>query len=247
MDNIRKIILQDQGFMGDVARGVTNGLSYDKIAENASHKTTMMTFVWLKVIRTLTGKIPYDSLKPPVKKNVYHKAKQYVQSSTLTTAEREHLQTIVDTWNHENNVTPEPTVQQKPEPDTTQRVKPEPQTESKTARKPGVYVYSYNLYLENPVSFEDKRTLFKVGASEYNVESRIATQQNKTPVPDDMTVLRVFECSDAIKEEKKFHRLLTAAGHAHDTNTGGTEWFLTWLEFIDAIGESLGLINTHVE
>lgn len=260
MRNIQTLILEDTGFIGQVARGVRDGLSYRKIATNAGHKTTMMTFVWLKTIRVLMGQLPYEELKPQMKTNVYRKAQTYSKSPSLTPDELHHLQQFITLYEQENNVAPSNT---HAAPETTspsrQDTPQQPQntfqaqqpilssstvTTPITPSSPGVYVYTYSLYLDNPISPEDGRTLFKIGASHVDVHQRLAAQKNQTPVPDDMQTLRIFSCGDAIKEEQKFHRILTAAVHHHDNPRAGTEWFLTRLELIDAIAESLGLFDS---
>jgi len=50
--------------------------------------------------------------------------------------------------------------------------------------------------------------------------------------------------------EKRFHSLLEAADHDRSAaRTGGTEWFLTSLKFLDEIGSTLNLkiiLNTDI-
>lgn len=239
---IRKLVTDDDGFMGSVARGLDSGLSYDKVAENAGHKTTMPTFIFLNAIKVLTGRIEYETVKKEPQKQAYYKAKKWCDRPELHHDEKEYLLSIIEKYERDQLNTSGHSSSQK---STAPAYTPPPQPPQRQAS--GVYVYSYSLYLNAPVSPQDGRTLFKVGASHSNTQGRVESQQNSTPVPDDITLLRIFECSDAIKEEKKFHRILSAAGHLHQSNHGGKEWFLTSLELIDAIAETLGLFDSHNE
>jgi hypothetical protein len=59
-------------------------------------------------------------------------------------------------------------------------------------------------------------------------------------------LLRIYQRRDTSLEvpvlEKKFHSLLEAADHDRSAaRTGGTEWFLTSLKFLDEIADTLNL------
>lgn len=254
MENIKSLILQDEKFMGSVARGVTDGKTHEQIAEEAGQKTTMMTHIFLKAIKVLTGKMEYGEVKQASQEQAYFKSRKWRTSSAITADEKDHLEHIIsqyensgDTGNNARNVhksiNSDP-VDDKPVVNTARDTRTIQNAPTTTETRSGVYVYSYPLYLENPISPHDGRTLYKVGASSTSAGKRVQSQAEKTPVPEDIKLLRVFECSDAIKEERKFHRILTSAGHHHDSNHGGIEWFLTRVELIDAIAESLGLFNS---
>ena len=64
-------------------------------------------------------------------------------------------------------------------------------------------------------------------------------------MPEDPLLLRVYRSPTTSPRdlERDFHRLLRAADHVRDTKTtaGGTEWFETSTEFLDAIAQVLGL------
>lgn len=243
MDNIRRLLLEDDKFMGQVARGMNDGKTYEMIAEEAGQTTTMMTHIFLKSIRVLTGKMQFSEVKEQSRKQAYYKARRWLKEESLDLQEQDHLKSIVSEYEGEI-----PPIQKLKE--TSERVfSSVPHTSQSTASssRSGVYVYSYPLYLNNHISPADGRTLYKVGASSLSIGERVESQSSKTPVPEDIQLLRAFECSDAIKEERKFHRILTAAGHHHESNHGGVEWFLTRLEMIDAIAESLGLFDAIEE
>lgn len=108
---------------------------------------------------------------------------------------------------------------------------------------PGVYVYGLPHYLRYPSDPETGRTLLKVGRSKVDAEKRARGQRN-TALPEDPALLRVYECrpEEAALFEHRFHRLLEAAGHAKPASrTGGTEFFLTTVRFLDEIARQLGL------
>jgi hypothetical protein len=56
--------------------------------------------------------------------------------------------------------------------------------------------------------------------------------------------LRIYPTTgaDAIARETQFHELLEAADHDRSrARTGGTEWFLTSLRFLDVVAKTIGL------
>jgi hypothetical protein len=110
-------------------------------------------------------------------------------------------------------------------------------------RHPGVYVYSLPIYLAHPVDAESGRTLLKVGHSAVDVFSRIASQSRTTALPEDPVHLRIYPCEHSSRMEAAFHDSLSQSGHRREgiTSYAGKEWFLTSLEFLDAVAIGLGL------
>jgi hypothetical protein len=109
---------------------------------------------------------------------------------------------------------------------------------------PGIYVYALPHYLRFPYDEESNRTLLKVGRSDRSVIRRFREQVPTTALPEDPTLLRIYLTSgeDSIHRERQFHELLEAADHARSrARTGGTEWFLTSLRFLDAVAETIGM------
>jgi hypothetical protein len=107
-----------------------------------------------------------------------------------------------------------------------------------------VYVYSLPHYLRYPYDDESGRTLLKVGQANRSVIRRFREQTRTTALPEDPVLLRVYITSDSEAEgvERRFHRLLEAADHDRSTaRTGGTEWFLTSVRFLDEVASVLGL------
>lgn len=111
---------------------------------------------------------------------------------------------------------------------------------------PGIYVYSLMHYLRFPYDQISGRTLMKVGRSDRDVIKRFREQIRTTALPEEPVLLRIYEStspdSNLTSIEKSFHALLEAADHDRSAaRTGGTEWFLTSLKFLDEIGSALGL------
>lgn len=111
---------------------------------------------------------------------------------------------------------------------------------------PGVYVYSLMHYLRFPYDQSSGRTLMKVGRSDRDVIKRFREQIRTTALPEEPVLLRVYKAVEIDMSltviEKRFHTLLEAADHDRSAaRTGGTEWFLTSLKFLDEIGSTLGL------
>lgn len=96
------------------------------------------------------------------------------------------------------------------------------------------------------------RTLMKVGKSDRDVIQRFNEQTRTTALPEAPVLLRIYESKSktaGLSEiEKTFHELLEAADHDRSTaRTGGTEWFLTSLKFLDKIAFVLGMTITTNE
>lgn len=109
---------------------------------------------------------------------------------------------------------------------------------------PGVYVYSLPHYLRHPYDDESGRTLMKVGRADRSVIKRFREQTRTTALPEDPVLLRIYPCQADTSTglEQTFHRLLEAADHDRSkARTGGTEWFLTSLRFLDEIALVLHL------
>jgi hypothetical protein len=115
---------------------------------------------------------------------------------------------------------------------------------------PGIYVYTLMHYKNHPYDPITGRTLYKVGKSDRDVITRFREQIRTTALPEEPVLFRIYEVANGQTElgviEKSFHALLEAADHDRSTaRTGGTEWFLTSLKFLDKIGETLNLTITR--
>jgi hypothetical protein len=119
-------------------------------------------------------------------------------------------------------------------------------TEAEAAASAGIYVYTLPHYWHYPFDLETGRTLLKVGRSDRDAIRRFREQTRTTALPEDPILLRVYLTDvDSAPVERQFHELLEAAGHDRSTaRTGGREWFLTSLRFLDQIAIALKL-DTH--
>ena len=119
----------------------------------------------------------------------------------------------------------------------------------------GVYVYSLMHYLRYPYDPTSGRTLMKVGRSDRDVIQRFREQTRTTALPEEPVLLRIYQRKQSSVEvpvlEKRFHSLLESADHDRSAaRTGGTEWFLTSLKFLDEIADTLNLeiiINEKID
>jgi hypothetical protein len=115
----------------------------------------------------------------------------------------------------------------------------------------GVYVYTFPTYLMVPAKVDPERFWLKIGQTGRVVEQRVLDQLRSTAMPEDPVILRVYNYQpkgssltelDYASLERKFHRLLTSAGHSKTSaRSGGTEWFATTLEFLDEVATTLEL------
>ncbi len=108
----------------------------------------------------------------------------------------------------------------------------------------GIYVYALPHYLRHPYDEESNRTLLKVGRSDRSVIRRFREQTRTTALPEEPVLLRIYvtPSEDTIAREREFHELLDAADHARSlARTGGTEWFLTSVRFLDTVAATLHL------
>lgn len=110
--------------------------------------------------------------------------------------------------------------------------------------QPGIYVYALPHYLRYPYDPESGHTLLKVGRSDRDVIARLRSQTRTTAIPEEPILLRIYtsESRELTNIERSIHRLLVAADHDRSAaRTGGTEWFLTSLRFLDAVADEMAL------
>lgn len=106
----------------------------------------------------------------------------------------------------------------------------------------GVYVYTYPHYWRHPYIPDSERRLLKVGRTTDKAWSRVVSQARQTGMPEDPLLLRVYTTEDPTATEKSFHMLLDAAEHQRSVGTAvGTEWFVTTLDYCDAVATALKL------
>ncbi|MCK0114011.1 GIY-YIG nuclease family protein [Ornithinimicrobium sp. F0845] len=106
----------------------------------------------------------------------------------------------------------------------------------------GVYVYTYPHYYRHPYIAGTERRMLKVGRTTNKAWGRVISQARQTGMPEDPLLLRVYTTEDPVSVEKTYHMMLDAAGHDRSIGAAvGKEWFVTTLEFCDAIASVLNL------
>ncbi|MCI2237078.1 GIY-YIG nuclease family protein [Paenibacillus sp. TRM 82003] len=105
----------------------------------------------------------------------------------------------------------------------------------------GVYVYTYPHYWRHPYIADTERRLLKIGRTKNQAWNRVLSQARRTGMPEDPVLLRVYKTGDPTTAERHFHALLDAAEHQRTAGIAvGTEWFVTTIDFCDAIAGALG-------
>ena len=110
--------------------------------------------------------------------------------------------------------------------------------------EPGTYVYTLPRYMRCPYDPVTRKTLLKVGHSSRDAYYRAASQGRLTALPEDPVLLRVYpvEESKSREVEGKKHEWLRVADHARsEARRGGSEWFVTSLQFLDHVAATLGV------
>ncbi len=229
-----EILKADGSLLGEVYRSVDEGKTAADIQE--ARGATYPNFVWHyeRVIKTLLeGDVPTS---PSVARSVSRRFRSMLRALVLSPETEQYLRTNLAVL--ESRATNEAA-----------RV-----VEDQEARQatdvaeaeaiPGIYIYALPHYLRYPYDEDSGRTLLKVGRSDRSVIQRFRDQTRTTALPEDPILLRIYVTTgeDAARHERQFHDLLEAADHDRSTaRTGGTEWFLTSLRFLDRLAATFGL------
>ena len=114
----------------------------------------------------------------------------------------------------------------------------------------GVYVFTYPHYWRYPYLPDTERRMLKIGRTSNRAWARVLGQAKQTGMPEDPLLLRVYKTNDPVATEKTFHMLLDAAEHNRSAGKAvGVEWFVTTLEYCDAVATALKLevLKGHTE
>lgn len=236
---IESFLEADQSALGDVWRRTKAGESPEEI--QAARGTQRANFVWSyrRMCSALVdGDLPTATT---VAVQIARKFRSILSDGVLSDAAQEYLRKnlVVLEQRAANEVV------RKVE-DTVAVTATE---EAEADAVPGIYVYALPHYLRYPYDEESNRTLLKVGRSDRSVIRRFREQVRTTALPEDPILLRIYVTpeEDAVRRERQFHDLLEAADHARSrARTGGTEWFLTSLRFLDTVADTIGLEVRHV-
>lgn len=235
-DSVRQELIdflnEDETRLGQVYRGLDEGLSAEQIAKSLGLATP--NFVWnysAMVTALLDGSLPSG---PTVALQVARKFRKIIATADLSAeavsflqANQALLESLADN-----------TASLKQEEEQALRA-----TEAaERTRSPGVYVYALPHYLRYPYDPATGRTLLKVGYTENSAIQRFLDQTRTTALPEEPVLLRIYASENAQEMEKKFHSVLTAFDHSKEVErTAGKEWFLTTLGHLDAVASALGL------
>ena len=236
---IEQFLEADQSALGDIYRRLKAGETAEQIQE--ARGTQRRTFVWSyqRIIRALLeGSLP---TAPTVAVQVARRFRSILSEGVLSERAQEYLRKSL--------VVLEQRAASEVAREVEDKVALEVTAEAEDEAMPGIYVYALPHYLRFPYDEESNRTLLKVGRSDRNVIRRFREQVRTTALPEDPILLRIYvtPTEDAGRREHQFHDLLEAADHARSrARTGGTEWFLTSLRFLDAVADTIGLEVRHV-
>jgi hypothetical protein len=231
---IEQVILEEQGGLGDVYRRTMAGETPDQI--RIARGAERPNFVWTynrTAKALLDGDLP---TAPVVALGTARTFRRILKENTFSNETRAELERRLH-------------ILESRAADPGAKADEDKKAVDKTATAeeqaaPGVYVYSLPHYLRHPYDDTSERTLFKVGRSDRDAVRRFREQVRTTALPEDPILLRVYECDeDTSREvERTFHRLLEAADHDRSkARTGGREWFLTSVRFLDEVAFVLKL------
>ena len=236
-EELIEFLNEDETRLGQVYRGLEEGLSAEQIAKSLEIATP--NFVWnysVMVGALLDGTLPSA---PTVALQVARKFRKIVATADLSAETVSYLQF--------NQALLEALA------DNSMSLKQEEEqalraTEAaERTRSPGVYVYALPHYLRYPYDPTTGRTLLKVGCTDNNAIQRFLDQTRTTALPEEPVLLRIYASDNAQEMEKSFHSVLTAFDHSKKVErAAGKEWFLTTLGHLDTVASALGLPMTIV-
>lgn len=229
----------DSTSFGDVWRRTRDGETPEQIGE--ARGTQSSTFVWRDARMAkalLDGNLP---TAPTVALTTARKFRSIIKTAELSD---EAVRVLTINLRELERRSEDPEAR-----DAEERAALKSTTKVESEGTAGIYVYALPHYLRYPYDQESGHTLLKVGHSSRDVISRFRNQTRTTALPEEPILLRIYPVGDEASNsvERKFHQLLQAADHERSAaRTGGTEWFLTSLRFLDVIAETLSLPVTVV-
>lgn len=242
-EEIDKILDEYGHRLGEVWSGLKEGLSDDEIAESVGLANSHNVYLYRTAIEIIRKERSVPD-KPTSAERYARNIRGFLKDgkNQLSESASENLTQLLEECNH--NASDEKAI------DEQSREMEQETREQESSGRSGIYVYTlphYYRHPKEPGSDDDlyDRTLFKVGMSELDAEKRVR-EQSTTALPEPPSLLRIYspkENNDDIpKIEKKLHKILRAANHKQNREKGaGKEWFLTSLEFLDAVAEIMDL------
>lgn len=231
---IEQALAADASVLGEIYRGVRDGLSDDELRIQRGAEST--NFVW-NYKRTITALLEGDlPSAPSVASQTAARFRKLLRTVKFSEASRQRL---------EQRLTVLEARVSDPEAQVAEELQALAATKAAEEHaQAGVYVYTLPHYLRYPYDSERQHTLLKLGHSGSSVIQRFKTQRRETVLPEEPVLLRVYPVDDKMSAhiERTFHDLLDAADHLRrDGRAVGREWFLTTVKFLDRIAVALGL------
>jgi hypothetical protein len=225
---------RDTTALGEMWRGRRSGLTDEQIAERRGTENTNWIWLYERFLKALTtGDLP---TAPSVARHSARNYRRLLQrgdfSAPVAAVLAEDLAVLEARAQDQSELARED--------EKAQAVTAEAEQEA----VPGIYVYALPHYLRHPYDDERGATLLKVGRTDRDSIVRFREQTRTTALPEDPVLLRIYsaEGMDTLDIENRFHRLMEKAGHARSAaRTGGREWFVTSVGFLDEIARTLGL------
>jgi hypothetical protein len=223
----------DETRLGDVYRGLRDGLTAEEIASQLGVTTSY--FVWNNS-RMIDAILDRDLPRAPTVALQSARKFRTLLKLEWSPLVRERLQT--DLAILESRATDVQAIAE--EVSTAQK-----QTEiAEQAATTGIYVYALPHYLRYPFDPESGRTLMKVGRSDRDVIVRMREQTRTTALPEEPVLLRIYPAAEAETSdvEARFHKTLRAFDHGRAVERmAGREWFLTTTQALDALADLMDL------
>lgn len=230
---IESFLAQDASVLGEVYRGLREGLHADDIAARSGTKTSNYVWNYSRIIRALLERdLP---TAPTVALQVARKFRSLLrlQWSPDVRSQLEHDLEILTSRAADVDALVE---------ESAAAIKNT--TIAEDAAVPGIYVYALPHYLRYPVDPDSGRTLLKVGRSDRDVIQRMRDQTRTTALPEEPVLLRVYPAGsgDTADVEARIHKTLRAFDHGQTAaRMAGREWFLTTITALDSLADLLGL------
>lgn len=235
---IERLLDSDSSLLGEIFRSLREGKTAEEIQQ--ARGATSPNFVWNyeRAIRALVeGQLPEAA---GVALNVARTFRRLLKSPAISPATAELLHANLDVLDGRAASEAFRAVE-----DQEAKIATE---EAEAVAPSGIYVYTLPHYWHYPFDRESGRTLLKVGRSDRDAVRRFRQQTRTTALPEDPILLRIYVTTeDSAPIERTFHELLEAADHDRSTaRTGGREWFLTSVKFLDKIAQTLKLDTRYV-
>lgn len=230
---IEEYLEGDESRLGDVYRGLQDGLTADEIAEKLGVATAYFVWNYSTMINALLDrKLPQA---PTVALQSARKFRTLLKRDWSPPVRQRLLDDLAILEARATDV----------EAIAEEVSSAQKQTESaEAAATTGIYVYALPHYLRYPFDPDSGRTLLKVGRSDRDVILRMREQTRTTALPEEPVLLRIYPTDESKSSdvEARFHRTLRAFDHGRTVERmAGREWFLTTTQALDALASLMDL------